>query len=86
MCCAAQLLQKKAGLTRETEAARFWNMETSGDWLVTSMDIAGVDKAFLITYNSEDIRANISAHDAEKGNLDSAVSNVTGLFRRIYGR
>ena len=82
------VFNKKAGITRETEAARFWNMETSGDWLVTSMDFAGVGKAFLITYNSDDIRVNISPHDAEKGNLDSALSEEYGIeiFKRYPGR
>jgi predicted TIM-barrel fold metal-dependent hydrolase len=38
--------------------------EHSGDLLVDEMDRAGVDKAFLISYDGEDIEAYLRLHDA----------------------
>lgn len=59
---------KRRGMTRNVEGKYLRWGEASGDWLVSSMDLAGVDKAFLISFYPADIACALAGLDpAEYG-------------------
>ncbi|MEW5818006.1 MAG: amidohydrolase family protein [Spirochaetota bacterium] len=49
------VFDKRMGISQQTDREYFHFAGTSVEWLLTSMDYAGVDKASLISYTAEDI-------------------------------
>ena len=80
--------KKVAGLTWEAEAAYFASAETSGDWLITSMNVADVDRAFLIGYNHTDITRCIEHCGTNQDQFDEVISAsyAVTVFKRYPGR
>ncbi len=80
--------KKISGFPPEAETRYFRNAETSGDWLVTSMNAAGVDKAFLIGYNNSDISRCISIMGTEPRCFENVVSAeyAVSVFKKYPGR
>jgi predicted TIM-barrel fold metal-dependent hydrolase len=80
--------KKVPGFSYEAEAAYFRSAETSGDWLIASMDQAGIDKAFLISYNHSDITKCIAHCNTDFRLFSDVISReyVLTIYKRYPGR
>ena len=80
------IYDKSRGMTHYVQGFYLRHAEASGDWLVSSMDLAGVDKAFLISFTPEDIACALAGLDPKDFGKSLSEEYVVEIVAKYPGR